>query len=270
MPLNKDDFQYIADTIKKYSGICLSDDKEYLLESRLIPVAAKYGISDLHGFVAYLRKNINDVLMVEVIEAMTTNESFFFRDIKPFEIFKNDIMPAILPKIGNNTLRIWSAACSTGQEPYSIAITMLEHPEYKNVKFEIIATDLDSNVIAKAQEGVYSQFEVQRGVPITVLMKYFAQHNEKWHIKDDIKKYIRFDKVNLINDFSHLGNFDIVFCRNVLIYFDKEIKEKVLSNINSRMNKYGIMLTGAAESLVGIDSKFTSFKGISNVFCLKE
>jgi chemotaxis protein methyltransferase CheR len=255
MTLAISDFEYLASFIKKHSGIVITPDKEYLLESRLIPVASKYDVATLGDFASYCRTNINDRLCTEIIEAMTTNESFFFRDTKPFESLKNFIIPRILAKCPDkNHIKIWSAACSTGQEPYSIAMTILEEPKLASISFEIFATDIDSKVLDKAANGTYSQFEVQRGVPINLLLKYFSQAGDAWQVKDILKKNLRFEKFNLLGD-PDLGNkFDIIFCRNVLIYFEKETKTKIILNMQTVMNNHSALILGGSESIMGIEN----------------
>ncbi len=270
MLLNKKDFDTLAGKIKDYSGIVIGEDKEYLLESRLMPIARKHGLDGLADLVMYMQKNKDESLLVEVIEGMTTNESFFFRDFKPFDYLRDKILPGIFAKYPEkNTFRIWSAACSAGQEAYSIAMTILEAASCAGKKIEICATDIDLNVVEKARDGLYSQFEVQRGVPIHLLIKYFTQEGDQWRVKDNLKQMAKFDKFNLLDNPANLGMFDIVFCRNVLIYFDIPTKEKVLDNITKVMLPHAHLFTGGAESLMGLKSKFQPVEGLVSVFRLK-
>jgi chemotaxis protein methyltransferase CheR len=261
MVLDPKDFRFLADTIKKYSGISLSDDKEYLLEGRLLPVAQKHGLKDLSQLVKYTKENTSEEFFIELIEAMTTNESYFFRDTKPFVILCKELIPRILKKHPNKKhIRIWSAACSTGQEPYSIAMSLKEDPALAGITFEMLATDLDFNVLQKAQGGLYSQFEVQRGMPITLLLKYFTQEDDKWRVKDNCKENIKFEKFNLLDNPAAFGKFDIVFCRNVLIYFEPETKLQVVQSIEKQMEDHAYLLLGAAEGLLGMDTKLSPLK----------
>lgn len=270
MLLNKKDFDILTGKIKDYSGIMIAADKEYLLESRLMPVVRKYGLDELASLVGYMQENKDEALLIEIIESITTNESFFFRDFKPFEFLRDKILPEFFVKHPEkNRFRIWSAASSTGQEAYSIAMNILESSLCAGKKFEIIATDIDMNVIKKAREGAYSQFEVQRGVPINLLLKYFTKEGDRWYIKDNVKQMVAFDKFNLLEQADKLGMFDIIFCRNVLIYFDEATKEKVLKNLAKTMYTHAKLFTGCSESLVGLNVPFQSIEGMYGVFELK-
>lgn len=270
MLLSKQDFDILTSKIKEYSGIVITDDKEYLLESRLMPIVKKYGLGGLPDLVGYMQENHDESFLVEVIENMTTNESFFFRDFKPFDTLRDLILPELLEKCASqNEMRIWSAAASSGQEAYSIAMTILESAACTGKKFEILGTDIDLKVVEKAREGIYSQFEVQRGVPISMLLKYFSQEGDQWSIKDSVRNIVSFDQFNLLHPAGGLGKFDVVFCRNVLIYFDNQTKERVLANIAKTMNPHAFLLTGGAESLMGLDMPFKSVEGMVNVFRFK-
>ncbi len=227
------DYDFLRKCLKERSGLVLSADKQYLVESRLLPVARKAGFSGLSQLVEALRLGEADALMSAVVEAMATNESYFFRDKVPFEHFRSTIMPALLAARQNSrTIRIWCAAASTGQEPYSIAITLREMArEVAGWRIEVIASDLSNDVLEKARQGIYSQFEVQRGLPIQFLIKYFTQTGETWRITPEIRAMVKYRQLNLLSDFSLLGRFDVVFCRNVLIYFDQQTKIDVLNRL---------------------------------------
>ena len=188
---------------------------------------------------------------------MTTNESMFFRDTKPFEHLSKVILPAF-KAAGKNNIRIWSAACSTGQEPYSIAMTLKEEAaKYPGLLAEIYATDLADKVIERARSGLYSQFEVQRGLPITMLMKYFEQRpGNMWQLKDTIRSMVKYAPANLLQPYGALGRFDIIFCRNVLIYFDEKTKSDVLDRMAAITNKSGFLFLGGAESVLGLTTKY--------------
>ena len=220
------DYEYLRKLLKARSGLVLSSEKHYLVESRLLPVARRNGLFNLTGLVAKLRGPAAEPLIVEVVEAMTTNESFFFRDKLPFEHFRDAIMPALLSaRAASRRIRIWCAAAATGQEPYSLAIALKEMgKDLRGWRIEIVATDLSTEVLEKARSGIYSQFEVQRGLPALMLIKYFSQVGETWQIAPEIRGMVKFMPLNLLNDFSHLGRFDLVLCRNVLIYFDQPTK----------------------------------------------
>jgi chemotaxis protein methyltransferase CheR len=217
------DYEFLRKLLKARSGLMLSADKHYLVESRLLPVARRNGLSNLSGLVTKLKMADAEPLTVEVVEAMTTNESLFFRDKTPFDQFRSTIVPALLAsRSATRRVRIWCSAASTGQEPYTLAICLKEMgQELAGWRFDIVATDLSTTVLEKAKSGIYSQFEVQRGLPVTMLIKYFSQVGEMWQIAPEIRAMVKFLPLNLLHDFSSLGRFDVVFCRNVLIYFDR-------------------------------------------------
>src|SRR3546814_4155626 len=212
------------------SGLVITQEKAYLLESRLNPVARKWDLDGVDALIAALRSKKDERLAVDVTDAMTTNESFFFRDNRPFEQFKNVVLPHLLEaRAGRKQIRIWSAACSSGQEPYTLAMMLKDDAaRLAGWRIEIVATDLSTEILKKAQEGLYSQFEVQRGLPITLLMKHFSQEGEKWRISEEIRRMVTYKPFNLLDNPSVLGQFDVVFCRNVLIYFDQATKGQVL------------------------------------------
>jgi chemotaxis protein methyltransferase CheR len=251
------DYDYLRKLLKDRSGLVLSVDKQYLVESRLTPLARKAGIASLGELVAKLRSN-NERLAVDVVEAMTTNESFFYRDKIPFDHFRDTIMPGLLAgRARERRLRIWCAAASTGQEPYSLAMCLKEMKDkLVGWRVEILGTDLSTEVLEKAKAGVYSQFEVQRGLPIQMLVKHFSQVGDTWHISPEIRAMVQYRPLNLLSDFAHLGSFDVVFCRNVLIYFDQETKIGVLNRIARLLDPDGFLVLGAAETVVGLTDAF--------------
>jgi chemotaxis protein methyltransferase CheR len=220
------DYEYLRRLLRERSGLVLSADKQYLVESRLLPVARKAGFADVGALVQRLRSPNSEDLATQVVEAMTTNESFFFRDRIPFELFHGTIMPQLLAaRAERRRIRIWCAAASTGQEPYSLAMSLKEMGDrISGWHIEIVATDLCSEVLERARSGIYSQFEVQRGLPIALLLKYFTKAGDNWQIAPGVRAMVHFRRLNLIGDFAHLGVFDVVFCRNVLLYFDQETK----------------------------------------------
>ncbi len=252
------DYEFLRKLLKARSGLVLSADKHYLVESRLLPVARRNGLFNLTGLVAKLRSAEAERLTVEVVEAMTTNESLFFRDKTPFEQFRDVIMPALFSaRAPARRIRIWCAAASTGQEPYTLAICLKEmERDFKDWHIEILATDLSNEVLEKARSGIYTQFEVQRGLPVLMLIKYFSQVGDMWQIAPEIRAMVKFQPFNLLNDFSSLGTFDVVFCRNVLIYFDQETKIDVLNRIGTVMERDGFLALGGAETVVGLTHAF--------------
>ncbi len=254
------DFDVYRDLLKEKSGLCLSPDKGYLLESRLGPLAKEHGFENLSAMTVALQGVPNAALVNDIVEAMTTNETSFFRDMRPFDIFKDTVMAHMkTARAGQRKLRIWCAAAASGQEPYTLAILLNEmKPQMPGWDVQIVATDISRDVLELARAGTYSQFEVQRGMPITLLMKYFTQVEDKWKINDEIKSYIKYDYFNLLDPMSRLGRFDIIFCRNVLIYFDQETKGMVLNNMSNLIEKDGYMFLGGAETVIGITDQFVA------------
>jgi chemotaxis protein methyltransferase CheR len=252
------DYDFLRKCLKERSGLVLSADKQYLVESRLLPVARKTGLTTLGELVGMLRGAHDPALMTTVVEAMTTNESFFFRDKAPFEHFRTTIMPALIEaRRATRSIRIWCAAASTGQEPYSLAMCLKEiEREILGWRIEILATDISGEVLEKARQGIYSQFEVQRGLPIQLLVKHFARSGEFWQIAPELRAMVRYRQLNLLADFSQLGMFDLVFCRNVLIYFDAETKTDVLNRMARATASDGYLVLGAAETVVGLTDRF--------------
>jgi chemotaxis protein methyltransferase CheR len=252
------DYEFLRKFLKDKSGLVLSNEKQYLIESRLMPVARKNNLAGITELVARIKTPGNDALAVAITEAMTTNESFFFRDKTPFDLFKDVIMPAMIKeRATKKSIRIWCAAASTGQEPYSLAMLLKEMaPQLAGWRIEIIGTDLSQEVLDRAKAGSYSQFEVQRGLPIQLLLKYFTQNGDTWTVSPEIRSMVQYRYLNLLNDFSSLGTFDIVYCRNVLIYFDQPTKTDVLNRVAKLMAPDAFMLLGAAETVVGLTEAF--------------
>jgi chemotaxis protein methyltransferase CheR len=267
--MKPEDFDFIAAMLKERSGLVLSKDKTYLLESRLIPVARKRGLKGLDDLVDTIRRTRPEPLISDVTEAMTTNESFFFRDTKPFDLFRNHALPHFLAaRSGKKFFRIWCAAASTGQEPYSLAIILKEQAaKLAGWKYEIIGTDLSREVLERAKNGLYSQFEVQRGLPIQLLVKYFEKKEDQWQLRPEIRGMVQYKELNLLHDLKPLGAFDVVFCRNVLIYFDQSTKGRILENISKLMPDDGMLFLGGAETVLGISDKFKPLPGQRGVYC---
>jgi len=252
------DYEYLRKLLKERSGLVLAPEKQYLIESRLMPVARRAGCASITELVRRLREPDTERLKTEITETMTINESFFFRDKVPFDRFRDTILPALLAsRASSRRLRIWCAAASTGQEPYSLAMVVKSIQEkLTGWHIDIIATDISSDVLEKARAGIYSQFEVQRGLPIQMLMQHFEQVGEQWRLSEAIRKMVQFRHLNLLSDFAALGTFDVVFCRNVLIYFDQPTKVGVLERIHRQVARDGFLLMGAAETVVGLTNLF--------------
>ncbi|MBR0900710.1 protein-glutamate O-methyltransferase CheR [Bradyrhizobium tropiciagri] len=251
------DYEYLRKLLKDHSGLDLSADKQYLIESRLLPLARKNGLSSIPDLVAKIRAG-SSTHTVQVVEAMTTNETFFFRDKVPFDHFRDTIMPEVLKaRAARRSVRIWCAAGSTGQEPYSLAMCLKEMgAALAGWRVEIIATDLSQEVLEKSKAGIYSQFEVQRGLPIQLLVKYFKQSGELWQINPELRSMVQHRQLNLLHDFSQLGTFDVIFCRNVLIYFDQDTKINIFNRLARLMEPDGFLVLGAAETVVGLTDTF--------------
>ena len=266
--MNEQDYKFLEDFLKKESGLIVTPEKTYLLESRLLPVAKGAGLSGLDDLIAALRQGNDVALRKKVVDAMTTNETSFFRDNTPFTRLTEDILPRLAKaRKSTRTLRIWCAACSTGQEPYSIAMLIKEHEAlFTGWKIEIIATDLAQHVLDSAKEGIYSQFEVQRGLPIQMLVKYFTKLDDRWQLKPEIRSMVSFRPINLLGNFSTFGPFDIVFCRNVLIYFDVPTKAGVLAGIKKTLRQDGVLFLGGAETVIGITTDFRPAPNLRSVY----
>lgn len=269
LALTNDEFDFISGLLKQRSGLALTPDKGYLLETRLNPLAKANGMSDLKELIARLRSNPAAPIVYQVVEAMTTNESMFFRDTKPFDQLSKVILPDLKAK-GRTSIRIWSAACSTGQEAYSMAMVLKEESiKYPGLNVEIYATDLAEKVLDKARAGIYSQFEVQRGLPISMLMKYFTQRpNNNWEVNDGLKSMVKFTTGNLLTPYTAMGRFDVIFCRNVLIYFDEKTKSDVLDRMAAILNPPGYLFLGGSETVHGLTTKLKVVEQHRGMFML--
>lgn len=252
------DYKYLRGLLKERSGLVLGEDKEYLVEARLLPVARRAGSGSIAELVRRLRAPEGEALVVDVVEAMMINESFFFRDRLPFDRLRDTVLPALIAaRADSQRLRIWSAGSSTGQEPYSLAMLIKEFaPRLAGWTVEILASDISNEVTDKARSGLYTQFEVQRGLPIHLLMNHFGRSGDQWRIAAGLREMVRFKQQNLLDDFSALGRFDVVFLRNVLIYFDRETKADVLRRVAGVLAPDGYLLLGAAETVVGVSDHF--------------
>jgi chemotaxis protein methyltransferase CheR len=266
--MNANDFTFIAGLLKSRSGLIITPDKTYLLETRLSPMMREHGLAGLAALIEILRQPTSEALRDRVVDAMTTNETSFFRDNHPFETLRKSVLPGLIERrAASRSLRIWSAACSTGQEPYSLAMVLKDHfPILAGWRVEIVATDISPSVLERAKSGLYSTFEVQRGLPIQMLVRHFDQVGNEWRVKDDLRRNISFRPANLLQDFSALGTFDVVLCRNVLIYFDQETKTRILRAIAKNLASDGSLLLGGAESVFGICDAFAGLPGIKGVY----
>jgi len=263
-------FQTFASLLKTRSGLVIGPDKLYLLETRLAPILKQEKLRDLAALADRLRAPAAEPLIRQVVEAMTTNESFFFRDDKPFQHFRNQALPRLLAaRSPGAPLRVWSAASSSGQEAYSIAMILTEcRASLGDRRIEIIGTDLARDQVVRARDGTYTQFEVQRGLPVQMLMRYFRKEENGWRISEAIRNMVQYREWNLLGDLRPLGQFDVVFCRNVLIYFDQPTKAKVLDSVALQMPADGMLYLGGAETVLGITSRFVPLANERGVYGL--
>lgn len=260
-------FATLAALLHAGSGLVVGPDKQYLLETRLAPILRQHGMRDLDTLAVRLRGSLGGrtALEFQVIEAMTTNESFFFRDDKPFAHVRTSALPRLhASRPAGARLRIWSAAASSGQEAYSLAMLLAGR------SVEILGTDLSRAQLARARAGLYSQFEVQRGLPMQYLDKYFTREGAHWRVSEAIRAMVSFRERNLLTDPRPLGMFDLVFCRNVLIYFDQPTRKRVLDGIARQMAPDGLLYLGAAERMIGPSTSFTPVSGERGVYQLAQ
>ena len=252
------DFDYLRQLLRQRSGLVLSAEKQYLAESRLLPVARKHGLGGLAELVGKLKAAATAPLSVEVVEAMTTNESFFFRDKVPFEHFRDTIMPALMAaRAREKRIRIWCTACATGQEPYSLAMSLKGiGPALAGWRVEISPPTFPTRCWRRPRPASTTSSKCSAGCRSSSLVKFFSQVGEAWQIAPEIRAMVQFRPLNLLNDFSSLGTFDLVFCRNVLIYFDQETKIGVLNRLARQMPSDGYLVLGAAETVVGLTDAF--------------
>lgn len=260
--MNAADFEFVAHLVRQRSGLVLTPEKTYLVESRLAPLARRDGLASIEDLLRVVRQRRDERMLEAIVDAMTTNETFFFRDKTPFDLLRETILPQLsVRRAGAGRLRILCAAASTGQEPYSIAMMLDQQPTLTmGQPVEIVATDISDRVLDKAKSGLYTQFEVQRGLPVQYLMKYFDKDGDIWRINDRMRSMVSFRRHNLLDDMRTLGRFDIVFCRNVLIYFDQPTKRAVLEKMAAQLAPDGFLVMGAAETVLGVTTAFEPAK----------
>ncbi|WP_437205116.1 CheR family methyltransferase [Planctomicrobium sp. SH664] len=257
MPLAAVHFDYLRDVVSQRSGNTVSSTQSYLLESRLTPFAERMGLQNVESLVAELRKTPASALHDKVAEAMTVNETSFFRDLQPFDVLREQLLPKLIAaRTPLRRLRIWSAACSSGQEAYSLAMTIREYfPELATWTVEILATDLSDEMLERTRNGTYSQFEVNRGLPARLLARYFERTGLVWQAKAELRSLIQCRKLNLMS-IGALPAFDVVFLRNVLIYFDQPRKEAILAGVHRVLATDGCLFLGGGETLINLQVPF--------------
>ncbi|NOG69175.1 protein-glutamate O-methyltransferase CheR [Roseicella sp. DB1501] len=265
--MNPRSFAFVAELVKGRSGLVLTAEQGYMLETRLGPILRREGLAGLEALVERLKGPGGHRLAEAVTEALTTNESSFFRDGKPFEHLRR-ILPGLAAARGAGApLRIWSAACSTGQEAYSIAMILAElAPLPGGVRAEILGTDIAQEVVARARQGLFSQFEVQRGLPARLLVRHFRQEEGRWQVAPELRGMARFERWNLLSDLRPLGRFDVIFCRNVLIYFDAPTKTRVLEAMAAQLAPDGVLYLGGAETVLGLTGRLVAVPGERGVY----
>ncbi len=265
--MNQLDFQFVAEFLRRRSGLSLKADRAHLVKSRFAPLAEQHGFADVAALVHEL-KTADEPLARAATEAMTTNETWFFRDQIPFERFRDTMIPALLKaRAGSRRLRIWCAGAASGQEPYSLAMTLAEM-QHKLVGWdiEILATDLSAEMIARAHEGLYDPFEVQRGLPIPMLARHFHREGDNWRLSRAIRGAVQFQVFNLLDSFACFGVFDVIFCRNVLIYFDQATKHDVARRLSAALAGDGYLVLGVAETLLGMGGAFEPMAGQRGIY----
>lgn len=265
------DFDIYKDLLKEKSGLMITQDKAYLLESRLTPIAGKWDFSSLDLMTAHLRGVPEPKLIDEIVEAMTTNETSFFRDMRPFDTFRDVVMPYLLQsRIHERKFRIWCAAASSGQEPYSLAMLLQSQKnQFSRWKIDMLATDISKDILEAAKRGLYSQFEVQRGLPVQMLLEHFKQVDDRWQISDEIKRMVDFRQFNLLDNMAGFGEMDVIFCRNVLIYFDETDKADILARMAKQLKNDGFLFLGGSETVLGITDEFAPVPDLRGVYAKK-
>lgn len=258
MPISTPEFDYLRSLVRAQAGILIDPGKEYLVESRLQPLCRREGLASFDELVKKLRAPLAQGLAQKVVDAMTTNETTFFRDVEPFEVLRKFVLPTLIEsRKATRRLSIWYAASSTGQEPYSVSMLIQEHfPQLLSWDLQQLATDISPTVLARAREGRYGQVEMNRGLPATYLVKYFNKLGNDWQLKDSVRKMVRFEELNLVKPWPAMGHVDIVMIRNVMIYFDVDAKRQILGRIRSMLRPDGYMFLGGAETTMNLDDGF--------------
>lgn len=256
MTLSQTDFTYVAGLVRQRSSIDLQPGKEYLVESRLTPVARTAGEPDLEGLITRLRRG-DEKLAASVVDAMTTNETSWFRDGHPFDAFTNTLLPQVAKNNPTGPMIVWSAACSSGQEAYSLGMLLLDWlPTQGGRGVQIFGTDISQSMVDRASAGRYSQLEVNRGLPARYLVRHFEQQGREWKVRDQLRALTRFDRGNLTQPQPGIPPCDVVFLRNVLIYFDLATKRQVIQQVRRALRPGGFLVLGGAESALSLDDSF--------------
>jgi len=258
MAINPSDFEFVQKLAREEAGLILEAGKEYLVESRLQPIVRHEGLASLDDLCGKTRGSQGKALRDKVIDALTTNETTFFRDIEPFEMLRKEVLPQLMElRKAERKLSIWYAAASTGQEPYSVSMLIREHfPQLLTWNIQQLGTDISPTVLARAREGRYGQIEINRGLPANYLVKYFDRDGSEWRLKEAVRSMVRYDEMNLVRPWPTMPPVDIVMIRNVLIYFDVETKKQILSRIRRILRPDGFLFLGGAETTMNLDDNF--------------
>ena len=272
MTIAPDAFGFVCDLVRRESAIVLEPGKEYLVESRLLPLARAQGDADIVAYVARARRSPHGPVVREIVEALTTNETSWFRDSEPFVALRSSLLPQLAAaRATTRRLRVWSAACSSGQEPYSIAMNLLEAPQLTGWGLEVLGTDLSLEMVERCRDGRYSQLEMNRGLPAAELVRWFSRDGASWRVRPELAAVTSFRQLNLVRPLPPLGRFDLIFLRNVLIYFDLATKRDVLHRLRSFLAPDGYLFLGASETTMGVDDAWERVPiGRGSVYRMKQ
>jgi len=265
--MRPEDVEVVRGVVLSRSGVVIDPAKIYLIESRLAPLVRREGFASHAELIQAVRSRRDDKLMWALTEALTSSETSFFRDRAPFDQFRDEILPELAARRGERPIRVWSAACSTGQEPYSLAMIVdAERSKLPGVQIELFGSDLSERCLEKAQTGLYTQFEVQRGLPIRLLVRHFEQADELWALSPRLRQMVRWRRINLLADLRALGQFDVIFCRNVISAFDGDVKRKVLEQLANALPQDGRLVLGLNETVVGVTESLQPLPGKRGVY----
>ncbi|APG62656.1 hypothetical protein LPB140_07490 [Sphingorhabdus lutea] len=268
--ISNHDATFLSNMLEQNSGQAISPSRQWRFEATLKPILRENSIPDIATLVKLLASNSSQNLKNQCVEAMINNESSFFRDQPNFALLTGPVLDNVREQnIDSKHIRIWSAACSHGQEPYSIAMSILQNQEkWRGWTVEILATDISMSALQKAKTGQYSQFEVQRGLPVGLMIKYFTQNGDQWTISEHVRNMVHFEKQNLLEKSLSIGKFDIILCRNILMYFNSDNKHKVLSNISYNLKPDGFVMLGSAETVIGQSDELVSSNCFRGFYCI--
>jgi chemotaxis protein methyltransferase CheR len=265
--MKAEDIEVVRGVVLSRSGVVIDPTKTYLIESRLAPLARREGFASQADLIQAIRARRDDKLMWALTEALTSSETCFFRDRAPFDQFRDEILPELAGRRGEQPIRVWSAACSTGQEPYSLAMIVdAERSNLSGARIELFASDLSERCLEKAQSGLYTQFEVQRGLPIQLLVRHFEQIEELWALSPRVRQMVRWRRINLLADLRALGQFDVIFCRNIISTFDEVVRRRVLEQLAQALPEDGRLILGVDETVVGVTEALQPLAGRRGVY----